>query len=118
MILLGGEYMRSNEEAVNQILCDMRKAIDAGLFIPVDRYKNFKTLAKLGLTWTDVKDEIYTLTRSNYIKGPEDDRDDPSSDKFWFFKKKVENNIIYIKFKVLYQYQKQVKVVSFHIDFM
>ena len=35
---------------------------------------------------------------------------------FWVFKKNVDGNSIYIKFKVLYQKDGGVRVVSFHID--
>ena len=74
------------------------------------------TLAQLGLTWQDAKDEIYALTPQEYFKGPEIDRDFPSSDRFWIFKKRIEKNVVYIKFKVLYQEDGSVKFVSFHID--
>lgn len=111
-------HNRSDKDTVDKILCDMRTAIDNKKFIPVDRYKNMCTLGKLGLRWKDAKEEIYELTYDNYIKGPEIDRDDPLSDKFWFFKKKVDSNVIYIKFKILYQKCGDVKVVSFHFDNM
>lgn len=63
-----------------------------------------------------VKEEIYDLKEEDYKSGPSVDRDDPSSDHFWVFKKKVDGNSIYIKFKVLYQKDGGVRVVSFHID--
>ena len=74
------------------------------------------TLAQLGLTWDDAKAEIYGLTAADYVSGPETDRDYPSSDKFWKFKKVVSNCLIYIKLKVEYQKNGDVRVVSFHID--
>ena len=49
-------------------------------------------------------------------KGPEQDRDRKESDYFWIFKKKISWQVIYIKFKVEYQIDGGVKVVSFHID--
>ncbi len=102
--------------AIRKVLADMRSAIDCGKFQPICRSKNMKTLAKLGLTWEDVKDAIYSLTDKEYRRGPMQDSDDPSSDFFWEFKMRLGRETIYIKFKVLYQEDGRVKLVSFHID--
>ena len=107
--------MASREE-INKILTDMRYAIDQNKFIPIQRRKNLDTLAQLGLTWQDAKDEIYTLTDREYIKGPETDWDRPSTDSLWIFKKRIESDMIYIKFKVQYQEDGSIKLVSFHLD--
>lgn len=107
--------MASTEE-IKKILEDLRLAIDEGKFIPINRRKNMRTLAQLGLTWEDAKDEIRLLSVKNYQKGPEIDRDRPKEDKFWIFKKKVCGEVIYIKFKVLYKVDGSLRVVSFHID--
>ncbi len=96
----------------------MRSAIDAGKFQPVSRRKNLNTLARLGITWDDAKEEVYALTPGNYFQGPEADRDFPGTDLFWMFKKNVGGQIIYIKFKVLYLDDGSVRLVSFHIDNM
>ena len=101
---------------VSNVLADMRQAIAAGKFLPINRVKNLQTLAQLGLSWDDVKDEIYTLQESHYHRGPMIDRDNPASDHLWEFKKVVCGQLIYIKFKVLYAVDGSVKVVSFHID--
>ena len=103
---------------IDKILADMRLAIDDGKFQPISRKKNLNTLAQLGITWDDVKDEIYELTAGDYFQGPETDRDYPGTDPFWMFKKSVSGKIIYIKFKVLYLNDGSVKLVSFHIDNM
>ncbi|MFT9078218.1 hypothetical protein, partial [Ethanoligenens sp.] len=92
----------SNQEDVESLLCNVREAIDKGRFIPVCRSKNLKTLAELGIMWHVVKDEVYSLTYDDYKKGPEIDRDDPSTDCFWIFKKIILGQLIYIKLKVLY----------------
>lgn len=76
------------------------------------------TLAILGITWEDAKEEIYNLTPADFIQGPDVDRDRPSTDYFWKFKKVVLGHLIYIKIKVLYQTDHSVKAVSFHIDGM
>lgn len=101
---------------IQQVLSDLRTAIDAGKFQPISRPKNRNTLARLGLTWQDAQDEIYDLEPRHYFQGPSVDRDRPTSDMFWVFKKHVEGEILYIKFKVLYQEDGRVKLVSFHID--
>lgn len=74
------------------------------------------TLARLGLTWQDAKDEIYSLKPEHYFRGPSVDWDRPSEDRFWEFKKRVEGEILYIKFKIVYQVDGSVKLVSFHLD--
>ena len=74
------------------------------------------TLAQLGITWQHAFNEMYELTSSDYHAGPEQDRDFPDSDSLWVFKKVVNGQIIYIKFKVMYQQNGETKIVSFHID--
>ena len=76
------------------------------------------TLAQLGISWEDAKTEVYGLTASEYFQGPEKDRDFPGADLFWMFKKNVDGQVIYIKFKVLYLEDGKVKLVSFHFDNM
>lgn len=115
-ITTGGDYCVPSVVDIQQVLSDLRTAIDAGKFQPIPRQKNKNTLARLGLTWQDAKDEIYELEPRHYYQGPSTDRDRPTSDKFWVFKKCVEGEVLYIKFKVLYQEDGGVKLVSFHID--
>lgn len=102
--------------SIEAFLTDVRASIDSGKFIPVPRSKNISTLTRIGITWDDAKDEIYALTANDYISGPEIDRNNPSSDFLWIFKKMVMGQLIYIKIKVLYQADQSVKAVSFHID--
>lgn len=108
--------MISSKCDVEHILLDMRTAIDVGKFYPINRTKNKNSLSQLGLLWQDVKEEIYQLTYDNYISGPDIDRNYPSTDKFWKFKKRIDEKVIYIKFKILYQDDRSVRLVSFHID--
>lgn len=112
----GCEICLATREEICQVLEDLRTAIDQGLFFPVDRSVNLKTLASLGLTWLDVKSELYDLDPYDYWAGPEIDRDYPQTDKLWIFKKDVLGKLIYIKFKIEYQADSGVKVISFHID--
>lgn len=108
--------MVSSQKDVEDILSAMRYAIDNQKFIPIDRGKNLSTLLSLGILWCDARDEIYALSYSDYIKGPEVDRRNPNSDKFWIFKKRIDQKPVYIKFKVLFLNNNEVKVVSFHFD--
>jgi len=103
---------------IEKVLVDMRSAIDAGKFQPVLRKKNSDTLARLGITWDDAKAEVYALSARDYTQGPEADRDRTGTDSFWMFKKNVEGQVIYIKFKVLYHHDGSIRLVSFHIDNM
>lgn len=102
--------------AIQNFLNDVRSAIDHNKFYPINRHKNMQTLSSLGISWETAKDEIYTLTAADYYCGPKVDRDYPTSDYFWEFKKKIGNDVIYIKLKVLYQTDDSIRVVSFHFD--
>lgn len=107
-----------SKDDIEKALKDMRTAVDAGKFQLIPRGKNMHTLAQLGITLEDAKDEVYTLTPADYFQGPEPDRDFPGTEPLWMFKKNVAGQIIYIKFKTLYLGDGQVKLVSFHIDNM
>jgi hypothetical protein len=108
--------VKSSKIDVDAFLLDVRKAIKNKNYTPQNRDKNINTLSQLGITWKDAIDEIYELSYSNYIKGPETDRDRPNSDSFWMFKKHVLGNVIYIKLKIRYQQNKSLLVLSFHFD--
>ena len=102
-------------DAIKKILSDMRSAIDRHKIVLAPRKKNMDTLARLGLTWQDAQDEIYSLTEADYHQGPMLDRNDTTSDHLWVFKKRIEGEVIYIKLKVVYQENGEVRIVSFHI---
>ena len=59
---------------------------------------------------------MLTLSSSDFISGPEIDRNYPNSDCLWIFKKNINGDIIYIKFKIEYQQKAQMKIISFHLD--
>ena len=46
-------------EDIEKVLSDRRLAIDEGKFQPIKREKNKNTLSILGISWEDVKSEIY-----------------------------------------------------------
>ena len=101
---------------IESILSDMRQAIKSNRCFLVPRKANQDTLAQLGITSKDAFDEIYHLTYRDYYSGPMTDRDQPDTDSLWVFKKAIEGEIIYIKFKIEYQKNKTAKFLSFHID--
>lgn len=108
--------MVASQEAIERILNDLRNGIDNRRFTLVPRRKNMETLARLGITGRVAKDEIRSLRASDYFSGPSPDYDRLGSDDLWVFKKQVLGQTIYIKFKIEYQNDKDVKVISFHID--
>ena len=108
--------VHSSQTVVEKVLSDMKDAIRNGRFYFVERTKNMNTLAELGILIHDVWDELLELDYTNYISGPETDRDDPFSDPLWIFKRTICDHMIYIKYKVEYQDDGTVKVISFHID--
>ena len=110
------KLVKSNKAAVDAFLEDVREAIRNKRCTPIDRDKNMSSLGKLGLFWSDALAIIEKLTYNDYIKGPEEDRDMPNSDKLWIFKKPFDGFLIYIKIKILYKVDKRLIVVSFHID--
>lgn len=108
--------MHSQKKDVDKFLRDVRIAISKKNITPTNRRKNLDTLAELGIKWSDAIDVISGLTFNDYIKGPEEDRDYPSSDMFWMFKKKAFGEVIYIKIKIKYLDDNGLAIVSFHID--
>ena len=108
--------MAASREAIERILKDLRNGINNRRFTLIPRRKNLRTLARLGITWADARDEIRSLQASDYVSGPSPDYDFPGSDDLWVFKKQVLGQTIYIKFKIEYQNNNDVKAISFHID--
>ena len=51
---------------INVVLQDLRNSIHNKCFIPIHRKKNRDTLAYLGITWDDAKDEILHLAQMKY----------------------------------------------------
>ena len=108
--------MRSSREDVERILSLVRKAIDDNNYYFIDRVKTMRTLAALGIRPADAIDEFKKLKYRNYIKGPDEDRNRPGTDKLWFFKKVCFGELIYIKFKIEFQINNGLKIISFHFD--
>lgn len=106
----------STQRNIEAFLKLMRDAIDNGMFTFIPRPDNMRTLATLGITPTDAKDRIRSLTAADYICGPENDRDRPGTDGLWIFKKVISSQLIYIKLKLCLSNTGELKAISFHID--
>ncbi len=79
----------------------------------VDRKENLHSLSKLGLTKKNCKNEILSLSVSNYSSGPKPDKDKPGY--VWEFGKKIKGKEIYIKLKIAdVDTAKIAKCISFH----
>ena len=98
------------------VLKSMRDAIREKRYTFEPRKKNMDTLARLGITIKQALDEMLSLTEQDYVSGPENDRDRPGEDPLWIFKKRCYGEVIYIKFRVKYNTDGSIKILSFHID--
>ena len=107
---------------MDAFLSKVRLAIDEGrCIIDTSKLKNKKTMAALGLRPEDVFEEVSTLTYEDYMYGPEpDNRSNHKGRDVWFFKKKVDWFMIYIKleFQLIQgtQTDEELMVMSFHED--
>ena len=82
-------------------------------FIFVDRDKSLDTIARLGITVLQAKDEILGLTYEDYYRGPIPDTD-PRGGEYWEFGKTICGQEILIKLKTVSKYGVAI-CFSFHI---
>jgi len=84
-------------------------------WILATRTKNLDTMAKLGMTFEDIRLELLSLTPEEYLSGPEDDPD--IEGQVWKFQKIVSRKQIYIKLKLWGDERREptVRVLSFHM---
>ena len=80
-------------------------------FVP--RRENLETLAELGLTVRNARDEITGLSVSDYCEGPIPDKDKPGN--VWVFGKEIGGKEVYIKIRIASTEDKKIaKCISFH----
>ena len=80
----------------------------------ISRRKNLKSLAKLGLTKRNCREEILNLSVNDYCKGPVPDTDRPG--EIWEFGKIIQEKEVYIKLKIAdVERKKLAKCISFHV---
>ena len=82
-------------------------------FTFVEREKCLGTIAHLGITIQQAKEEILGLTYEDYCRGPILDKK-RKGEEFWEFGKTIGENEIFIRLKVVLQH-KMAKCQSFHI---
>jgi len=80
-------------------------------FVPRD--KSLDSIARLGITPKQAKDEILGLTHEDYYRGPLPDKG-TTGGELWEFGKRIEGKEIFIRLKVVLQYN-MAKCQSFHI---
>ena len=103
------------ESLVRSFLLSLKFAIQKGdwTFSTV-RTKNRDTLTDLGIGFHEVKDEILSLSVTNYCSGPLKDRE--MGGDVWVFGKTILGKEIYIKLKLTGNHRNQgVAVLSFHL---
>jgi hypothetical protein len=105
--------VKSSRDEVEIFLKTARMAIDNGRFTFIPRRKNIKSMARLGLSLTNILDELYDLTYNDYVSGPEPDDDRHEKDPVWIFKTVVLHDSFYIKIKIFLE--NNLKIISFHI---
>jgi len=101
------------EQFVNTILVEIKKRVSQGYFTIVNRRKNVEFMREHFLKIEDIKEFIFDLSfRNNYVKGPEEDRDDFEG-QIWVFKYIFDKEMIYIKIRYN---DPEVVCISVHKD--
>ena len=77
----------------------------------VERDKSLDSIARLGITLKQAKEEIMGLTYEDYCRGPV--LDTSKEGELWEFGKKMAGKEIFIRLKVVLQH-KMAKCQSFH----
>ena len=105
----------TEQERIGKFLKEFKKIVTEGRGIDlISRRKNLESLASLGLTKRNCKDEILGLSVSDFCAGPKPDRDRPG--EIWEFGKTIGAKEVYIKLKVAQVgTEKIAKCLSFHI---
>jgi hypothetical protein len=104
-------------EFIDLTLSEMREAIRCRRYWFFPRIQNQNTLATLGITAKHAFDVMLSLSDKDYYSGPDPDWDRPGEPPLWVFKKMIQNEQIYIKFKIINKGEdKHLLVISFHID--
>jgi hypothetical protein len=79
-----------------------------------ERDKTLDTIARLGITIQQAKEEILGLTYEDYYMGPIPDTDSKKGGEYWEFGKLICGQEIFIKLKTVSEYGAAI-CFSFHI---
>lgn len=90
----------SDREAVEAFLREIKRLIRAGAWTFIEREKNIKGLALLGLTISLAKAEVLSLSYKHYDRGPLPDQDRVWNGEIWEFVKDIDGLPVYIKLKI------------------
>ena len=106
---------KAKEALVRNFLKEFKKIATEGRGIDiVSRRKNIDSLVKLRLTKRNCKNEILSLSVSDYCDGPKPDKDRPG--EIWEFGKSILGNDVYIKLKIAQAGKEKIaKCLSFHM---
>ena len=108
---------RIENAEIAAFLEEAKSLISTGRYDFVPRCKNMQSLAEHGLTISDVRDEILSLTTGDYYSGPKRDHDANRPGDVWEFKRNVDGDIFYVKVKISEDNRgKVLKCLSFHED--
>lgn len=102
-----------SKDETEHFLNDLKEKIEVFDLVIIERDKNQKTLAELGLVPSDCRIHIHDLTCENYFRGPTDD--DETGGVFWEFGTMIKNREIYIKINYGLP-NKSVICYSFHFS--
>lgn len=117
--MIRGEYVAdlSDSQEILLFLNKSKKLLSNNKYDFVPRRKNLQDLAATGLSITDAKSEILSLTLDDYYRGPKEDFDSKRPGQIWEFKKKISNKVFYIKLKIVNENDCDIlKCLSFHKD--
>lgn len=104
-------------EFIKLTLSEMCEAIRCGRYQLYPRKENLNTFTALGIMPNQAFDEMLSLSAKDYYSGPDQDWGRPNDPPFWVFKKIIQNELVYIKFKMItIGGEKILLVISFHID--
>ena len=81
-----------------QYLARIKNLISAGKWTLIPRKKNLDSLSNNGLTIQDVKNELLSLSLSDYQNGPVPDYS--YSGDVWIFERHINGTAYYIKLKI------------------
>ncbi len=90
------------------------KGLAQNNFIFAEREKSLDTMARLGITVQQAKEEILGLTDEDYYRGPIPDTDPKKGGEYWEFGKLICGQEIFIKLKTISEHGAAI-CFSFHI---
>jgi hypothetical protein len=106
--------MATTKKDVEDHLAEVGRLIAARRFLFVQRPKNADALVEPGMTATAAVIDVARLTASDYVSGPDEDRDRPGQ-QCWVFGLDVAGREVYVKLVVDQTARgPRLKVLSFH----